>query len=111
MKCPRCGKDNAEGVQFCTSCHATLFYKCPKCQHIQSHNDVCEKCGTNFAAFWAGYLEHSFQEQEQLDNDKMKAEAREALNAATLPFAMSRGISRFLLFQVIGRAISFFRSR
>lgn len=111
MKCPRCGKDNPEGVQFCTNCHATLFYKCPKCDHMQSHNDVCEKCGTNFAAFWAGYLEHTFSEQQQLENDKLKAKASEALQAATLPFAMSRGISRFLLFQVIGRAISFFRSR
>lgn len=98
-------------MQFCTNCHATLFFKCPKCEHMQSHNDICEKCGTNFAMFWSGYLANSYLEQEQLERDKHKAEAMEALQAATLPIAASGGLLRFLLFQVIGRAISFFRSR
>lgn len=111
MNCPRCGTANVERVQFCTNCHETLFFKCPKCEHIQSHNDVCEKCGTNFATFWSGYLANSYMEQEQLERDKLKAEGMQALNVATLPFAASQGIGRFLIFQVIGRAISYFRSR
>jgi RNA polymerase subunit RPABC4/transcription elongation factor Spt4 len=111
MNCPKCGTMNADGVQFCTNCHATLFFKCPKCEHMQSHNDVCEKCGTNFAAFWSGYLQQEFQGQEQLDHDKLRAEGVAALQAATLPFSASRGLSRFLLFQIIGRAVSFFRAR
>jgi RNA polymerase subunit RPABC4/transcription elongation factor Spt4 len=111
MVCPKCGTTNADGVQFCTNCHATLFFKCPKCEHIQSHNDTCEKCGTNFAAFWSGYLEHSFEEQEKLDNDKLRAEGVAALQAATLPFTASRGVSRFLFWQLWNRAVTFFRSR
>jgi uncharacterized membrane protein YvbJ len=111
MVCPRCGKENLDEVQFCTNCHATLFFKCPKCNHTQSHNDVCEKCGTNFATFWSVYLTSKYAEQERLEHDKLRAEGAAALQAATLPFAASQGIGRFLLFQVIGRAISYFRSR
>jgi uncharacterized membrane protein YvbJ len=111
MDCPRCGVANAEGVQFCTNCHATLFFKCPKCEHTQAHGIVCEKCGTNFAQFWAIYMTQKSAENDRLESDKVKAAERMALQMATLPFAAGAGLSRFLIWQVISRAISYFRAR
>jgi hypothetical protein len=111
MVCPKCGTTNADGVQFCTNCHATLFFKCPKCEHIQSHSDVCEKCGTSFALFWSSYLTDRFAEDHQLEHDKLRAEGVAVLQAATLPFSASQGLSRFFFWQVLNRAVAFFRSR
>jgi zinc ribbon protein len=111
MDCPRCGTANADGVQFCTNCHATLFFKCPKCEHTQSHGVICEKCGANFALFWSSYLLEKREEDEQLKHDKVKAAESLAFQAVTLPLFGGRWLSRFFLGQVIGRVLSYFNSR
>jgi ribosomal protein L37AE/L43A len=51
MKCPKCGQENSDALQFCTRCHATLKYICPACKHAQLQGGQCEKCGVDFAKY------------------------------------------------------------
>ena len=103
MDCPKCGATNAEGVQFCTNCHATLIFKCPKCEHKQAHGGVCDACGENFSLFWARYLAMKTSERERLDHDKTKAEIDAVASAVTLPLAAAPNLSRFLIVQLANR--------
>ena len=55
MICAKCGHDNPGDTQFCTNCHQTLIYRCPKCWHEQRHGGACGKCGLDMTAYWNTY--------------------------------------------------------
>lgn len=103
MECAKCGTANAEGVQFCTNCHATLIFKCPKCDHRQPHGGKCDACGQDFAAFWSTYLAMKGQETQQIARDKTMAEMNAVASVVTLPLAAAPNLSRFLIVQLFGR--------
>lgn len=111
MNCPKCGAANADGVQFCVHCHATLIFKCPNCAHTQSHGGVCDACGENLDLFWASYLAIKSNEAERVARDKARAEIGEVMTAATLPFGGGASLSRFFIVQLLGRLFAKFRSR
>jgi len=115
MTCPKCGAANAEGVQFCTNCHATLLFKFPNCAHMQTHGGTCESCGANFDLFWASYLALKSNEEQQVEIDKLKAEAGAFMQILTLPLAAGASLTRFLFgqaaMQFIGRLFSRLTSR
>src|SRR5579863_5316803 len=115
MTCTKCGAANAEGVQFCTNCHATLLFKCPNCAHMQTHGCTCDSCGANFDLFWASYLALKTHETQQVEIDKLKAEAGTFMQILTLPFAGGASLTRFLFGQAatqfIGRIFSRLTSR
>jgi predicted amidophosphoribosyltransferase len=111
MNCPKCGAANAEGVQFCTNCHATLIFKCPNCAHTQTHGGVCDACGENLDLFWASYLAIKTNEAERVAHDKTKAEIAVAAQALTAPFAGGASLSRFFIVQLLGRLFARFTSR
>lgn len=111
MTCPKCGATNGEGVQFCTSCHATLIFKCPKCEHTQTHGGQCEACGMSFDAFWASYLAMKTEEEQHVARDRALGEVNKALTIATAPFAAGTSLSRFFLVQLLSRFFGRLRSR
>src|SRR5487761_1035699 len=115
MTCPKCGTANAEGVQFCTNCHATLLFKCPQCEHMQTHGGTCDSCGTNFDVFWASYLALKSNEEQQDEKDKLKAEIAALAQIVTLPLAGGAALARFVFgqafMQAIGRVFSRLTSR
>jgi tetratricopeptide (TPR) repeat protein len=46
MKCPKCGKENPEGLNFCGKCGTGLEKVCPQCQFPNpSDFEFCGKCG------------------------------------------------------------------
>jgi predicted amidophosphoribosyltransferase len=115
MTCAKCGAANAEGVQFCTKCHATLLFKCPNCAHAQTHGGTCESCGATFDLFWASYLALKSKQEQQVKIDKFKAEAGMFMRILMLPLAGGASLTRFLFGQAatqfIGRVFSRFTSR
>jgi hypothetical protein len=54
--CPKCSQPNLDTAQFCTRCHQTLLYRCPKCWHEQHASGKCEKCGEDLALYWTRQL-------------------------------------------------------
>jgi zinc-ribbon domain len=109
--CPKCGATNPDGVQFCTQCHATLFFKCPRCEHVQARDGLCEQCGMNMDLFWTSYLAAKSSEQNRIDLDKMKAEAGWFLQILLLPLAAGQSVARFLFGQALAQAFSRLLSR
>lgn len=111
MTCPKCGAENAEGVQFCTTCHATLLFKCPSCAHMQNHGGVCDACGLNMNLFWAAFLATKREEDQKIAHDKTMAAIHEAATVATAPIAAGRNISQFLFAQLFQRVLGWLSSR
>jgi|SRR5215469_327681 len=111
MTCPKCGATNADGVQFCTNCHATLIFKCPHCDHTQAHGGTCDTCGQNFAVFWCNYLAERSNEAKQIASDKTTAELGAVVTAAAAPLAGGGWLARVLLGQLLGRVTAWFGSR
>ena len=113
MDCPKCGTANADGVQFCTNCHATLIFKCPKCEHTQTHGGRCDLCGEDFAFFWAQHFTAKAAEDARIEKDKAEAEAEAnaVRTALTVPFSGPAGIASFLGMQLFSRLFAWFRSR
>jgi hypothetical protein len=111
MDCPKCGTANADGVQFCTNCHATLIFKCPKCEHTQTHGGRCDVCGEDFALFWAQHFTKKDAEDARIQKDKTEAEANAVRTALTVPFSGPAGIASFLGMQLFSRLLAWYRSR
>lgn len=111
MTCPKCGAENAEGVQFCTTCHATLVFKCPKCEHTQNHGGVCDACGLNLNLFWATYLETKREEDDKIAHDKTMAAIHNVAAVATAPIGGGRSLAQFFLVPLLERLFARFRSR
>jgi hypothetical protein len=52
FECPKCRQSNLDDAQFCSRCHRTLLYHCPKCWHNQRTAAKCEKCGEDLTLYW-----------------------------------------------------------
>src|SRR5712691_1430003 len=51
MRCPSCGFENPEGMNFCEECRAKLVQTCPSCgQELRPTAKFCGKCGTTLGA-------------------------------------------------------------
>lgn len=111
MTCPKCGAKNPDGVQFCTNCHATLLFKCPQCEHTQTHGGVCDACGMNLDLFWASYLTMKANEEQKIERDKAVANIGKALTVVEAPFMGGRTISQFFIVQLLGRLFARFARR
>jgi hypothetical protein len=53
--CPECRRVNPESAHFCTDCHHTLIYRCPKCWHEQRHGGTCDACHLDLDKYWLVY--------------------------------------------------------
>jgi hypothetical protein len=52
---PECQRVNPESAHFCTHCHHTLIYSCPKCWHEQRHGGTCDACHLDLDKYWRVY--------------------------------------------------------
>jgi hypothetical protein len=111
MDCPKCGTANADGVQFCTHCHTTLIFKCPECEHRQTHGGRCDVCGEDFAFFWARHFTKKDAEASRIEKDKAEAEANAVRTALTVPFSGATGWAFFLITQALNRIAAWYRAR
>jgi len=51
MKCPKCKKENPEGMKFCGQCGANLERVCPSCNFTNPLDfKFCGKCGQKLEA-------------------------------------------------------------
>jgi uncharacterized membrane protein YvbJ len=96
MQCPNCGVDNPDTVQFCTRCHETLLWKCPKCWHQQRHGGTCERCGLNFAAYWQLALARETSQEQRVQLDRLKGRASMLTQILLAPFTGGRSLIGFL---------------
>jgi hypothetical protein len=53
--CPECHRANPKSAHFCTHCHHTLIYSCPKCWHEQRHGGSCDACHLDLEKYWRVY--------------------------------------------------------
>lgn len=95
MECPKCKTQNADTVQFCTRCHATLLYKCPACAATQRHGGSCDKCGVDFAKYAAMLIS-----QESIragrDRDRTRSRAEMLKQGLLLPITGGFSLIRYL---------------
>lgn len=69
------------------------------------HGGTCESCGANFDLFWASYLALKSHETQQVESDKLKAEAGTFMQILMLPLAGGASFTRFLFGQAIAQAV------
>jgi len=107
MLCPKCMTENADDLQFCTRCHATLRFKCPKCWYEQNHGGTCDHCGADFkqyqAVFLAGLIGENARET-QADADKVghvMTATQMAVTAVTSPWMAILILARAVLFRLL----------
>lgn len=106
MQCPKCGHDNSETTYFCTSCHQVLIHRCPACWHEQRQGGACEKCGTNFAAFWGAQLQLAEERENRIAWGKFWARSWALVRVGLLPFMGLRGLLRALVTRLVALRLS-----
>lgn len=111
MTCPKCSAASPDGAQFCTHCHATLLFKCPKCDHLQNHGGICDGCGLNLDEFWTQHLAIKRVEEENFEQKQMEREVVNIQAAMTVPFSGPGGWLIFLVTQLIRRVGAWFEPR
>lgn len=111
MTCPKCGAANPNGVQFCTHCHATLLFKCPKCDHSQPHGGSCDACGLDMDFFWKRHLAIKRIEEENFERRQTEGEVNNIQAAMTVPFSGPAGWTIFLITQAVRRVAAWFDAR
>ena len=104
--CPVCQHENSQTAEFCVQCHAVLLRRCPKCWHRQREGAVCEKCGTNFALYWADALERSLKEEARVERDKIVAEGGTFAQLVLMPFNSLGGVLRALVARLLAIRLS-----
>src|SRR5207248_10279917 len=101
MKCPKCGQDNSDAVQFCTHCHATLKFVCPACKHVQMQGGKCEQCGVDFAKYAV-----MMQAKAKAESEREIAQTRERIGLARslMMFPINGGLTllRYLRARLLG---------
>jgi hypothetical protein len=83
-----------------------LIHRCPKCWHEQRSGATCEKCGTNFAAYWELAFERSVEEADRLSWDRFKSAVGFYLQILFLPFTSPLGLLRSLVVRMISTRLS-----
>jgi hypothetical protein len=78
--CPECQHANPESAHFCTHCHHTLIYSCPKCWHEQLHGGTCDARHLDLEKYWRVYgtTKQSAlinEEETNLENSPKRIEA------------------------------------
>lgn len=111
MTCPKCGATTAGDAQFCTNCHATLFFKCPKCSHTQLHGNTCDACGLDLDAFWKQRLAIKRVEEDNRERNDLEREVNNVRTALTVPFSGPSGWAFFLISVLLNRIGNWWRSR
>ncbi len=101
MNCPKCGQDNADGVQFCTRCHATIKFVCPACKHVQIRGGKCEQCGVDFAKY---ALMIQSKAKDEIDRESAKTRQRTSLLRSLIYFPINGGLTlaRYLRSRFLG---------
>lgn len=92
MRCPKCGTENPDKVQFCRRCHTTLRYVCPACKHQQAQGGKCEKCGVDFAKYLM--MLHA-QMKDEAARTREATKARGSLLKQILLLPITGGLSLF----------------
>ncbi len=92
MRCPKCGTENSDKVQFCTRCHTTLRYICPACQHDQAQGGKCEKCGVDFAKY---VMMLQFQAKAEADRERERVRGRTSIIKQIVLLPITGGFSLF----------------
>jgi uncharacterized membrane protein YvbJ len=87
MVCPACHAANPSGIQFCTHCHATLFFRCPQCWHEQTTNQKCEKCGMDIDNFWRAQVATAeiIEIKEEAEHRERLEHLRDSMRSQNLP--------------------------
>ncbi len=107
MVCPKCFHDSPGEVQYCTRCHATLYFTCPKCFCKQYHGGTCDECGANFEQYQAVYLagiigESARETQKEADKvGRVMSATQIAISAATSPWTAVLVLTRTILFRLL----------
>ncbi len=107
MVCPKCKLDNWEDVKFCTRCHTTLRFECPKCWYAQNHGGTCDHCGTDFKQYQAVYLagligENARDTQKEADKvGHVLTAAQMAITSITSPWMALLLLARTVLFRLL----------
>lgn len=70
--CPECQHANPESAHFCTHCHHTLIYSCPKCWHEQRHGGTCDVCHLDPEKYWRVYGHEAIRADQRRRNKSGK---------------------------------------
>jgi hypothetical protein len=107
MLCPKCSSHSPQGVQFCTNCHTTLRFTCPKCWEAQYHGGACDSCGADFKQYQAVYLSGLIGEnarETKKDSDKIGhvvTATQITVTSITSPWMALLILVRTVLFQLL----------
>jgi len=109
--CPECQRVNPESAHFCTHCHHTLIYSCPKCWHEQRHGGTCDACHLDLDKYWRVYGAAKQaalinEEETNLENSTKRVEGV-LLTIATIPLQFVP----FLSFLGYGLLLNWLRRR
>lgn len=96
MICPKCQQENSEAAQFCTRCHMTLRFVCPKCRHIQRHGGQCDACGLDFMKY---AMTMQLEMKNQSDREREKLRTRSTIFKQIVLFPITGGLSLLKLFR------------
>ena len=78
-RCPACGHETSEDMQFCAQCHHTMYYRCPKCWHHQQTPLTCEKCGLNMVLYWKTQVGTAHAVLVKEEGESMEKSANQAI--------------------------------
>ncbi|PYV08793.1 MAG: hypothetical protein DMG23_12720 [Acidobacteria bacterium] len=95
MKCPKCGQENPETVQFCRRCHAPLRITCPACQHAQARGEKCEACGVDFAKY-AMILGLQMKTQATQERERVRSRGAVIKQILLLPITGGFSLLKFI---------------
>ncbi len=96
MLCPKCQQENSETAQFCTRCHMTLRFVCPKCRHIQRHGGQCDVCGLDFMKY---AMTLQMEMKDRADRDRAKLRSRSSIFKQILLLPITGGFSLLKFFR------------
>src|ERR1700756_4830163 len=109
--CPECQRVNPESAHFCTHCHHTLIYFCPKCCHEHGPGGPWAACHLDLDKYWRVYGAPKQaalinEEETNLENSTKRVEGV-LLTIATIPLKFVP----FLSFLGYGLLLNWLRRR
>lgn len=91
--CPKCGKANVIGTQFCAKCGTRIAVECPNCRKMaELSNKFCSYCGVDKVQ---AFRENQTRQIKDLE-DRIQMKNKELHDAETQPvqFAKGRGVGK-----------------